>query len=123
MCKKDGESVDHLLLHCEWPMLCGAIFLAGLVFLGSCLVVFWIYVLVGVPLAGLGVPWFGRWCLFVFFWSIWRERNNRCFEDLESSMEEILASLLYSLYSWTAAYLFPLSLSYADFLSHFSFSS
>jgi hypothetical protein len=39
------------------------------------------------------------------FWSIWRERINRCFEDLESSLEEILASLLYSLYSWTAAYL------------------
>jgi hypothetical protein len=48
-------------------MLCGAIFLAGLVFIGSCLVVFWIYVLAGVPLVGLGVPWFGRWCLFVFF--------------------------------------------------------
>ena len=57
------------------------------------------------------------------FWTIWRERNNRCFEDLESSMEEILASLLYSLYLWTAAYLSPLSLSYTDFLSHFSFSS
>jgi hypothetical protein len=57
------------------------------------------------------------------FWSIWRKRNNRCFEDLESSLEEILASLLYSLYSWTAAYLSPLSLSYADFLSRFSFSS
>jgi hypothetical protein len=57
------------------------------------------------------------------FWSIWRERNNRCFEDVESSLEEILASLLYSLYSWTAAYLSPLYLSYADFLSRFSFSS
>jgi hypothetical protein len=48
-------------------MLCGAIFLAGLVFIGSCLVVFWICVLAGVPLVGLGVSWFGRWCLFVFF--------------------------------------------------------
>jgi hypothetical protein len=28
----------------------------------------------------------------------------------------------YSLYLWTAAYLSPLSLSYADFLSRFSFS-
>ena len=46
-----------------------------------------------------------------------------CFEDLERSMEEILASMLYSLYLWTAAYLSPLSLSYADFLSRFSFSS
>ena len=57
------------------------------------------------------------------FWSIWRERNNRCFEDLECSMEEILAYLLYSLYSWTMAYLSPLSVSYVDFLSCFSFSS
>jgi hypothetical protein len=48
-------------------MLCGATFLAGLVSLGLCLVVFWIYVLAGVLLAGLGVPCFGRWCLFVFF--------------------------------------------------------
>jgi hypothetical protein len=24
-------------------------------------------VLVGVPLAGLRVQWFGRWCLFIFF--------------------------------------------------------
>jgi hypothetical protein len=24
-------------------------------------------VLAGVPLVGLGVPWFGRWCLFVVF--------------------------------------------------------
>jgi hypothetical protein len=45
------------------------------------------------------------------------------FEDLESSLEEILASLLYSLYLWTAAYLSLLSLSYTDFLSRFSFSS
>ena len=29
---------------------------------------------------------------------IWRERNNRHFEDLESSMEDILASLLHSLW-------------------------
>ena len=46
-----------------------------------------------------------------------------CFEDLENSLKDILASLLYSLYSWTAAYLSPLSLRYANFLSHFSFSS
>jgi hypothetical protein len=48
-------------------MLYGAIFLAGLISLRLCLVVFWIYALAGVPLAGLGVPWFGRWYLFVFF--------------------------------------------------------
>ena len=57
------------------------------------------------------------------FWSIWNDRNNRCFEDLESSMEEILVSLLFSLYSWTVAYLSLSYLSFADFLSRLSFSS
>jgi hypothetical protein len=48
-------------------MLCGAIFLTGLVCLGSCLIVFWTCVLAGVPLVGLGVLWFEKWCLFVPF--------------------------------------------------------
>jgi hypothetical protein len=48
-------------------MLCGEIFLAGLVCLGSCLVVFWTCVLAGVPLVGLGVLWFGKWGQFVSF--------------------------------------------------------
>ena len=48
-------------------MLCGAIFLASLVCLGLCLVVFWTCVLACVPLAGLRVLWFGKWCLFVSF--------------------------------------------------------
>ena len=61
--------------------------------------------------------------LICIFCSIWMERNNKCFEDLESSLEEILASLLHLLYSWTAAYLSSLSLSYVYYLSRFSFSS
>jgi hypothetical protein len=67
MCKKDGESVDHLLLHCKvaHELRCNIFSRLGLSW--SCLVVFWTCVLVGVPLAGLGVPWLGKWCLFVFF--------------------------------------------------------
>jgi hypothetical protein len=26
------------------------------------------------------------------FWCVWKERNDRCFEDLERSSEDILAS-------------------------------
>jgi hypothetical protein len=48
-------------------MLCGATSLAGLVYLGSCLVAFQNYALVGVLLEGLGVLWSGKWCLFAFF--------------------------------------------------------
>jgi hypothetical protein len=54
------------------------------------------------------------------FWCVWKERNNRCFEDLESSMEDILASFFHTLYLWTVTFLSPLSLSYVDFLVRFS---
>lgn len=41
------------------------------------------------------------------------ERNNRNFEDLESSMEDTIASLMHTLYLWTVAYLALLSITYA----------
>jgi hypothetical protein len=53
------------------------------------------------------------------FWCVWRERNLICFEDLESSMEDILASFFHTLYLWTLAFLSPLTISFADFLVRF----
>jgi hypothetical protein len=38
-------------------------------------------------------------------------------------MEEILASFLHTLYLWTVAFLSPLSISFSDFLVHFSIPS
>jgi hypothetical protein len=38
-------------------------------------------------------------------------------------MEDIIASLMHTLYIWTMAYLAPLSITFADFLICFSFSS
>jgi hypothetical protein len=57
------------------------------------------------------------------FWCVWKERNLRRFEDLESSMEDILASFLHTLYLWTVAFLSPLAISFADFLVRFSIPS
>ena len=123
MCKKDGESIDHLLLHCEvaHALWCNIFSRLGLSWVMPSSVLdlcaFWC----SSGRTRSAVVW--KMMRICIFWSIWRERNNRCFEDLESSLEEILAFLLYSLYSWTVAYLSPLPLSYADFLSCFSFSS
>jgi len=57
------------------------------------------------------------------FWCVWKEINLRCFEDLESYMEDILASFFHTLYFWTLAFLSLLSLSFVDFLIRFSLPS
>jgi hypothetical protein len=56
-------------------------------------------------------------------WCVWNERNLRCFEDLENSMENIVASFLHLLYLWTEAFLSPVSISFSDFLVRFSLPS
>jgi hypothetical protein len=58
-----------------------------------------------------------------FFWCLWRERNNRSFEDLEGTLEDILSSCFHTLYLWTVAHVYPVSISYNDFLVRFSLSS
>jgi hypothetical protein len=55
------------------------------------------------------------------FWCVGKERNFRYFEDLERSMEDILATFFHTLHLWTVAFLSPLSISFFDFLSVFLF--
>jgi hypothetical protein len=55
------------------------------------------------------------------FWCLWKERNNRCFEDLERSLENILASFFHTLYLWTVAFVSPLLLSFVFSCFFFSF--
>ena len=87
MCKCNGESVDHLLLHCPialdlWSMILG---LFG---------VYWVMPRSDVELLAF---WQGQfvhhqnghiWMVIphCLMWCIWRERNVRIFEDIESSM-------------------------------------
>jgi hypothetical protein len=53
-------------------------------------------------------------------WCVWKKINDRCFEDLERSSEDILASFFHTLYLWTVA---PLSFTFDEFLVRFSLSS
>lgn len=57
------------------------------------------------------------------FWTIWRERNNRSFEDLEKSLEDIISSFFNILCLWNAAFVYPLTINYDDFFVCFSFFS
>jgi hypothetical protein len=55
-------------------------------------------------------------------WCLWRERNDRQFEDKEKTIEELISFFFHSLYSRSAAFLAPLVFSFNDFLVLFSSS-
>lgn len=42
--------------------------------------------------------------------------NDSCFEDRERTLEELKSLFFNTLYFWTAAYVFPLVISYHDIL-------
>jgi hypothetical protein len=122
MCKKNEESVDHLLLHYEVAcVLWNAIF--------GCFRLSWVMPRRVVDL--FACWWMGGrsrsavvWKMVpcCLLWCLWKERNDRQFKDKERSMEELMSFFFYSLYSWTAAFLAPLVISYNNFLVLFSSS-
>ena len=104
MCKCNGESVDHLFLHCPiamdmWAMVFG---LFG---------VSWV---MPQSVVGLLACWqgsFGRhrngyiWLMVpdCLLWCLWRERNNRCFENKERFMSDLKLFFFRTLMDWLAA--------------------
>jgi hypothetical protein len=120
LCESDGESVDHLLLHCgvanalwnvifSWFGLCWVI--PGLV--RELFVCWWMG-----GRSRSAVVW--KMVHLCLIWCIWREFNARCFEDTSRSFEEILHYFLFTLYTWAAGWLALLVISFPDFLSRFS---
>jgi hypothetical protein len=65
-CKRNGELVNHLLLHCDVASAIWSVFLVILGCPGLCLEVLLIYLTVGGPMVGLGVR-YGEWCLRASF--------------------------------------------------------
>jgi hypothetical protein len=105
MCKKNRESMDHLLLHCEVARD-----------LWSC-----IFILFGIEwvmprmVLELLTSWgasvgYGRakeaWRLapLCLLWCIWQEQNARLFKDVETSMVELRKHLLNMLYLWISSH-------------------
>ena len=102
MCKRWGELVDHLLLHC--PI---AYELWSFVF---CL--FGLHWVMPLKVVELFEFWqgnfrrhhnivFRRLVLHCLMWCIWRERNARCFEGCERSLLEIKSFFLHTLLVWS----------------------
>jgi hypothetical protein len=99
MCKKNGESVDHLLIHCEvatrlWHDMF-TLFGVEWVMPQKVLEVFagWNHV------GDLGKAiW--RMVPLCVMWCIWRERNARLFEDKECSVNGVRKNMIAMLHLW-----------------------
>jgi hypothetical protein len=64
-----------------------------------------------------------RLTLLCLLWCIWRERNVRLFEDVETSMVELRKRLFNTLYIWIASHHSLNVFTYVDFLKLFSVRS
>ena len=111
MCKKSGESVNHLLLHCPfaydlWSMVWALFGLQWVMPHGvSDLFSSWQGSFGGHRSIDLwrAVPHCVLWC-------IWRERNSRCFKGNERSTSDLKSLLLHTLLVWISSFnLFPCS--------------
>jgi hypothetical protein len=92
MCKRSKDTVDHLLLHCEvasalWSAIFGCFGMSWVMprWVSELFASWW-------SLGGGGVPRFEKMVPTCLFYCLWRERNNRCFENFERSTEDILSS-------------------------------
>jgi len=123
MGKRNGESVDHLLLHCD---VAYALWSALFIHFGLSWVMprrlfdlFACWWMSGRPRSA--AIW--KMVPICLLWCVWKEINNRCFEDLERSLEDILLLFFHTLYLWTVAFVTLLSLSFGDFFARFSLFS
>ena len=104
MCKSNGESVDHLLLHCEitrvlWDEIFPRVDVA------------WVMPMRVVDLLGCWRKMQGchqvaaMWKMIplCIMWCIWMERNVRCFEDKERTLAELKNFFFHTLLSWLSA--------------------
>jgi hypothetical protein len=118
MCKQSGESINHLLLYCQVARVLWSVVL-------TLFDVTWV---MSEGLVDLLVCWRSQcgnisakevWRIapLCLMWIIWRERNARCFEDQDRSMEELKKLLIQTLFHWTEDCNVPKISTMSQFLS------
>ena len=123
MCKSCGESVDHLLLHCDVVQQLWNFFLRSFG-------VSWVLPATVSKLLFCWHNWWGKhsscvWNLVphCIMWNIWRERNGCTFKDKEQPVGKIIELSMGTLYDWSCAWGICSSYSLGDFLESLSLSS
>ena len=56
-------------------------------------------------------------------WSLWRERNNRTFEDVELSTTKLIESCMGALFEWSRGWGFSTASSVGGFLDSLNHSN
>ena len=120
MCHCCGETVDHLLLHCEkvHHLWCFAFKIFGISWVPSNTVsdlLFSWWNLLGKHSSDI-------WNLvpLCLMWRIWKERNRRTFKDLDRFEDHLLAIFSSSMFDWTRTWELTSSNSLPLFLSSLS---
>ena len=117
MCRCNGETVEHLLLHCPVvDVLWNWVYQA-----------FGIHWVISGTVADLLFSWWNGlghhssdiWnfvpaCLM---WTIWKERNQRTFEDAFKADNQILEGFILTLFDWSKAWGFSSITSIPEFIS------
>ena len=101
MCCCDGETVDHLLLHCTLARVLWS-------FVFTAFGIHWVTPKRVVDLLLSWRNWFGKhhssiWNLVpsCLMWSVWRERNARTFENTCHFADQLKEIFVNSLYDWS----------------------
>jgi hypothetical protein len=123
MCRRDGETISHLLLHCDMAFGLWSFVLRTF---GIC------WVLPGGVLDlffgwynGLGKLHSKVWNMVppCILWILWRERNSRIFENTERSVSQLQELFSNTLYDWAKAWGYSRSDSVTSFLISLHISS
>uniref|UniRef100_A0A2N9IH31 Reverse transcriptase domain-containing protein n=1 Tax=Fagus sylvatica TaxID=28930 RepID=A0A2N9IH31_FAGSY len=104
MCKENGESVSHLLLHCPvarelWSFMC-SIFGLQWVMPGGVLDLLYCW---GDSCHSIRVRKVWDMVPHCVFWCIWWERNARSFEGMERNLMDVKGTVLRTLLDWSKA--------------------
>ena len=122
LCCCDGETVDHLLLHCKFThALWSEVFLM--------FSIQWVMPRTVVSLLCawenyLGIHSSSVWNMVsaCLMWLIWREWNTCTFEDVEKSIDLLKSLLVGTLFEWSRIWGFMQCISVFDFLQSVSVS-
>ena len=123
LCCCDGESMDHLLLHCKFShaLWCEVFVVFGIQWVMPRLVKSFFFI---------WRNWFGKHLSIIWnvvpaclMWLVWQERNARIFEDKARTLEHLKCLLFRTLFLWARIWGCTNCTAVADFLVSISFSS